>query len=494
MKLRTSIVLAVVSGLLIPVTISTLLTLRQQEHAMAEQFSRDHRRSVELLALGMQDPLWNLSTEAARPLFDSVLSDERVVSVIVSDHQAGVFLFREYPDRRRSKQVKLARNIIHDEADVIGNLSIEMDTGQFDTAVANYRRIFMMTVIGQLLLSLILIITLLQVRVLSPIVRLMNQSEQLARREDHTPFVWKRSDEIGRLGRTLENTRQRLQNLFNALEANNIALKEDIERRAQIESELTRHRNHLEELVSQRTTVLAKRSEELARSNAELEKMAYVASHDLNEPLRMVSSYLQLLERRYTDQLDAEAHEFIGFAVDGAKRMQALIQDLLTYSRVGARNAPPQPVDCTAVVALVVGSLRVAIEESGARITCDPLPVVMAGRTQVTQLFQNLIANAIKFRRDTAAPEVHIRAKRDDSLWHFSVQDNGIGILPEYSQRIFEMFQRLHGRHVYAGTGIGLAICKKIVECQGGRIWVEPNPQGGSVFHFTVPHEQGEAP
>jgi signal transduction histidine kinase len=491
LNLRASIVLAVICGLLIPVSISTLLTLRQQERALEEQFSSDHQRLAELLALGLQDPLWNLSSEAAWPLFDSVLSDERVASVVVSDSKAGVFLSRGHPERRQGKQVMLARNIVHDNDVVIGSVAIEMDTGRLDSAVANYRRIFMLTVIGQLMLSLILIITLLQVRVLAPIKRLMRESEQLARREHNIPFVWSRGDEIGSLGRTLESTRQALQELFNALEAKNLTLKGDIERRVQIESELKRHRDHLEELVNQRTAVLAKRSEELARSNAELEQMAYVASHDLNEPLRMVASYVQLLEQRYRDRLDADAHEFIGFAVDGAKRMQALIDDLLTYSRVGTKPVSPKPVDCAAVVATVLHSMRIAIEESGGRVNCGPLPVVMSDASQLTQLFQNLIANAIKFRRDKA-PEVHVNAKPENGFWHFSVQDNGIGIPPEYANRVFEMFQRLHGRRVYPGTGIGLAICKKIVERQGGRIWVEPDPAGGSIFQFTLPQEQGE--
>gem|GEM_PF-4685387 len=236
--------------------------------------------------------------------------------------------------------------------------------------------------------------------------------------------------------------------------------------------------------------VLAQRSQELARSNAELEQLAYVASHDLQEPLRMVVSYMQLLEQRYKDRLDGDAHEFIGFAVNGAKRMQLLIDDLLAYSRVDTRAKPWCPTDCAVVVAMAMNSLRMAIDESNAHITCGYLPTVMGDPMQLTQLFQNLIANAIKFRRDQA-PEIYINAERENDFFRFSVQDNGIGIAPEYFDRVFEMFQRLHSRSKYAGTGIGLALCKKIVERHGGFIWVESSPAAGSTFKFTLRAEQG---
>jgi PAS domain S-box-containing protein len=225
---------------------------------------------------------------------------------------------------------------------------------------------------------------------------------------------------------------------------------------------------------------------DLARSNAELEQFAYVASHDLQEPLRMVASYTQLLARRYRGKLDSDADEFIGFAVDGALRMQELINDLLAYSRVGTRALQVEAVDTGSLVDQILGDLAAAIEETAATVSHGPLPTVQADRTQLRQLFQNLIANAIKFRGERP-PEVQVSAKRNDGAWTFAVRDNGIGIEPEYRERIFVLFQRLHSRAEYPGTGIGLALCRKIVERHGGRIWLESEPGLGTTFWFALP-------
>ena len=225
---------------------------------------------------------------------------------------------------------------------------------------------------------------------------------------------------------------------------------------------------------------------ELARSNAELERFAYVASHDLQEPLRMITSYMQLVERRYKGKLDADADEFIGYAVDGANRMKALINDLLTYSRIGTRGKPFAPTDLEEVLAHVCNNLAMAIAETGAVITHDPLPTVLADDNQMMQLLQNLVNNALKFR-NSAPPAVHLTAARSGNEWIFQVRDNGIGIEASYFDRIFVVFQRLHTTADYPGTGIGLSVCKKIVERHGGRIWVESTPGAGSIFYFTLP-------
>jgi light-regulated signal transduction histidine kinase (bacteriophytochrome) len=225
---------------------------------------------------------------------------------------------------------------------------------------------------------------------------------------------------------------------------------------------------------------------ELARSNTELEQFAYVASHDLQEPLRMVASYTQLLAKRYTGRLDGDADEFIAYAVDGVNRMQTQIQDLLSYSRVGKKERDFESTDCAAVLDRALANLKVAVEESGAGVTSDPLPSVVGDGNQLMQLFQNLIGNAIKFRNHER-PLVHVSAKRGDKEWIFSVRDNGIGFEPQFAERIFVIFQRLHAKSEHPGTGIGLAVCKKIVERHNGRIWAEAEPGKGATFYFALP-------
>jgi PAS domain S-box-containing protein len=233
---------------------------------------------------------------------------------------------------------------------------------------------------------------------------------------------------------------------------------------------------------------VGEKAKELARSNQELEQFAYVASHDLQEPLRMVTSYVQLLEQRYRGKLDKDANDFIEFAVDGATRMHTLINDLLTYSRVGTHGKSLGSTDSEKILYLSLNNLKMVVEESGANVTHGALPPVMADPSQLQQLFQNLIGNAIKFRGEEV-PRVHVSANPNGNRWVFSVRDNGIGIDPEFKERIFVIFQRLHGRGKYPGTGIGLAVCKKIVERHRGNIWVESMLGKGATFYFTLPKE-----
>jgi light-regulated signal transduction histidine kinase (bacteriophytochrome) len=226
--------------------------------------------------------------------------------------------------------------------------------------------------------------------------------------------------------------------------------------------------------------------EELKSSNAELEEFAYVASHDLQEPLRGIAGLAQLLQRRYQGQLDSRADEYIDHIVDGTQRMQTLINDLLAYSRIGRRGEALQLTEADAALKAALKNLNAAIHEFGAAVTSESLPKVKADATQLTQLFQNLIGNALKFRGERP-PQIHIGVVDAGDFWQFSVRDNGIGIEPQYFERIFQVFQRLHTRREYKGTGIGLAICKKIIDRHGGRIWVESEKAQGSMFYFTLP-------
>jgi signal transduction histidine kinase len=234
--------------------------------------------------------------------------------------------------------------------------------------------------------------------------------------------------------------------------------------------------------------VLQKYTDELKRSNLELERFAYIASHDLREPLRTISSYTQLLARRYQGQLDSDADEFISFAVEGANRMQQLIDDLLEYSRVGTRGKPFVQTDTSDLLQRVLKTLHASIEESQAKISYNGMPTLMADTTQLGQLFQNLIGNAIKFRSDRPL-DIQIDSELEGEDWHFIISDNGIGIDEKYFNKIFQIFQRLHSREKYPGTGIGLALCKRIVDRHGGRIWVESKAGVGSSFHFTLPEK-----
>ena len=280
------------------------------------------------------------------------------------------------------------------------------------------------------------------------------------------------------------------------------SLQQRIAERERAEAQLRIANAELKAFNEELERRVALRTAELKRSNEELEQFAYVASHDLQEPLRMVTNYMQLLQQRYGDKLDKNAHEFMAFAMDGAMRMRQLIQDLLAYSRVGSRAKPFERIEAHEILDRTLMNLKVAIDESGAVITTDRLPVLDGDPVQLTQLFQNLISNGIKFRKPDQLPQIRISTKpaprpksaaaedpiHQDRKWvEFSITDSGIGISPENFERIFVIFQRLHARDKYPGTGIGLSICKKIVERHGGRIWVESQPDVSTTFHFTLP-------
>ncbi len=314
---------------------------------------------------------------------------------------------------------------------------------------------------------------------------------------------------IRRDGQKIEvTTRWAVQRDRNGKPVGTLEINRDITLRKRAEEELAKYLGHLEEQVRARTSeltlanqklekeiadrtlaekALQKTADELARSNQELEQFAYAASHDLQEPLRAVSGFVQLLRDRYRNKLDDRADEYIGFAVDGARRMSQLIADLLEYSRAGRQDRELGETDAAENLRRALTNLRISIDESRAVITCDLLPKVRGDPIQLTLLFQNLIGNAIKFARTGIPPEVHVGVRPGQNDWTFWVRDNGIGIAAEHHEQIFTIFRRLHSSTEYPGTGVGLAICRKIVERHGGRIWVESDTGQGSTFFFTIP-------
>ena len=291
-------------------------------------------------------------------------------------------------------------------------------------------------------------------------------------------IVWGASRTITRQGRQLGSVNSELETRVEErtaeLSATNELLRLEVTDRERAEVEL------------------AERAKELSRSNADLEQFAYAASHDLQEPLRAIVGFTQIVEQNYKGRLDADADSLITRTVKAALRMQGLINDLLAYSRVGRAPQEHQHVNCETIVVQAVENLQAAIEEGQVAVVRDTLPTVMTNASLVTQVFNNLIANAIKFRAEKA-PRVRVSAIREGDEWVFSVQDNGIGIDPQYADRIFTIFQRLHGRTEYEGTGIGLAICKKAMHRLGGRIWVDSKPGEGATFYFTIPTGGSEA-
>ena len=377
----------------------------------------------------------------------------------------------------------------------VGTLYLRSDLQQMQAYLARYVGI-VVTVIGGLLIITLLLSAELQRVISDPIVNLAEVAQAVTTRQDYSVRAGQPGeevagqDEIGRLIDTFNQMLTQIQERDTALLRANEALQGEIAERRRAETDLKTLNETLEQRVRERTEELERRAQELARSNAELEQFAYISSHDLQEPLRMVGSYTQLLARRYKGKLDADADEFIGYAVEGATRMQTLINDVLSFSRLGTKGKPFEPTDCNQVLHDALDNLKVMVEESGATVTHDPLPSVIADGTQLTQVLQNLISNGIKFRREDA-PRIHVSGERDGDNWIIAVRDNGIGIEPQYAERIFLIFQRLHGRGEYSGTGMGLAICKKIVERHGGRIWVESQVGQGSTFRFTIPDNRG---
>ena len=365
----------------------------------------------------------------------------------------------------------------------IGSLAIVFDQTSQQAILHSIQR-KLLIIMSVIFLSVVLAGFILTRYATRPFAILSSVAEKIGQGKLETPVPIRGSQESAALGRAMESMRIELKELYVGLE----------QKVADRTYELSKVNRDMEKEISARKQgeeELKQTMAQLSRSNKDLEEMAYVASHDLQEPLRMVSSYTQLLERRYRGKLDADAIEFIGYAVDGAKRMQTLINDLLSYSRVTSKGKPFERTDCSAIFEQAISNLAAAITDSGAVVTQGTLPTLNADASQLASVFQNLMGNGIKFHGGQA-PRIHVSAVQQGDEWIFSVSDNGIGIEPEFAERIFVIFQRLHNKAEYPGTGIGLAICKKVVERHGGRIWLESQPGKGTTFYFTMPDQRQE--
>jgi signal transduction histidine kinase len=373
LKLRLSIVLAVVVGLLIPAGVASVLTFRHQEEALTRRLAADHARLTELLAFGLESALWNVSPEVGRPLIDSMLGDERVVRALVRDERQSIFLSAEHPERRKGRQSGLQRDVVRG-GKVIGDVMLEIDNGELQQEIAKARSTMLLTLLAQLLLSLVLIVGLLNARLVAPIRRLMVDSDRLARRELDTPFVWRRDDELGSLGAGLERTRQALAGLFEELEAKNRQLHEDIRRRIEIEQELKRHREHLEERIAARTAEL-----QVAKEKAEIANQAktvFVASmsHELRTPLNAILGYAQILQR---DGLSGErAAAGLSTIQQSGEHLLTLINDILDLSRIeaGKLELLADPVDLYRFLQTVADQISLKVEERDLLFTLEDEP------------------------------------------------------------------------------------------------------------------------
>jgi signal transduction histidine kinase/DNA-binding response OmpR family regulator len=491
-RLRSSIVLVVIVGLLIPASFTSVLTLERRKQAQAQVLRSDQERMTNVLALGMQQPLWDLDPQSGLPLFEAILNDPRIVSLSVRDGRQHEFLARQFPGRRAGHQFALERPVVY-QGQQIGSVRLEMDDGQMVSAAAADRRLLVWTVLAQLSLSLVLIVMLLHRRLLVPIRRLMQESASLARRELERPFVWTQKDELGSLGASLEHTRQSLRALFGEIEDKNRMLEDDIRQRAATELELQRHRDHLEELVLERTRELQEAKERADVANQAKTQFLSSMSHELRTPLNAVLGYAQILRReRGLNELQSQG---LATIQKSGEHLLSLITDLLDLAKIeaGKFELVREPVDLPAFIEGISDIVRVKAQEKELIFRCESSSDLPArarfDEKRLRQVLLNLLGNAIKFT-DTGMVGLDVRCtRRHDGAAsiRFEVRDTGIGMEAAQLERIFQPFEQVgHPQRNFGGTGLGLSISRQLVRAMGGDITVNSQVGHGSAFAFEI--------
>lgn len=492
LRLRSSIVLVVVVGVLIPVSVSSYLTLGRRQEALVQRMQSDHERMTGILALGVQSSLWNFDPLGALPLVESLLDDRRIVTVDVRDATQKKFLFKQQAERRTGRQHTLVRNVMFNGS-VIGDVRVEMDSGERDREIALDRRSFAWTVTGQLLLSLVLIVTLLQRRLLVPIGRLMRDSSRLAARDLATPFDWQEKDELGSLGASLERTRKALQGLFGEIEAKNLLMVQDIQRRALIEEELQQHRDHLEELVRERTCELQAAKERADLANQAKSTFLSSMTHELRTPLNAILGYAQILKR--DKGLSERQKTGLNTIHQSGDHLLMLISDLLDLAKIeaGKFELVPEPINLQLFLTGIVNIVRVKSEQKdllfNVEVVPDLPPTVMMDEKRLRQVLLNLLGNAVKF---TDVGHISLKVSRvdataDETGLRFDVQDTGVGMEQSQLAAIFQPFEQVGDvQRKFGGTGLGLSISRQLVRLMGGDIAVASKPGAGSCFSFEI--------